>query len=99
MTFMRAKVIAFYLIVVLGAVVILTLGVVTDQAGVIAMLAPFGIGMGLLSFFVRCPTCHKSVFWTERRRTVGVSVGFSHPWPETVCSRCGTVLISDPADV
>ena len=50
------------------------------------------LSAGAVSFFVRCPKCGKSVFSTERRRNVGMSIGYMHIWPETICSRCRTPL-------
>jgi hypothetical protein len=52
---------------------------------------------------VRCQTCGKPVTRRELSadtRSVAPWSGsaFVTPWPETVCSRCGTVLISSKPD-
>ena len=42
---------------------------------------------GALGLFIRCPNCGKPVFIRERN-----GIRFSAPWPEHICSRCGTDL-------
>jgi ribosomal protein L32 len=45
---------------------------------------------------IKCPSCGKSVFNHERRRTLGFSIGYwSILQPERVCSRCGFRLRND----
>jgi hypothetical protein len=43
----------------------------------------------------RCPTCGKSVYFTERRRTMGFSIGYTRMRAERICSRCATRLLED----
>jgi ribosomal protein S27AE len=52
---------------------------------------------GIARASTRCPTCGKSVFIVERRRTIGISLGYARLAAERVCSRCGGMLLDYPS--
>jgi len=54
----------------------------SDISFVVATI--FFLGLGSISFLIRCPNCGKGVF---------VRGQFVVPWPNSVCTRCGSVLI------
>ncbi len=58
-----------------------------------ALLTVIPVAVG--QFLIGCPTRGKNVFRVERGRAVGMSVGYYDFQAERVCSRCGTVLMSD----
>jgi nicotinamidase/pyrazinamidase len=78
-----------YAFSIVGGVV--AMGLAAQHRNPLPLLAWLAI-FGLASFFIRCPKCGKTVFFTERRRTMGFSIGHTRVWPERVCSRCGTKL-------
>jgi len=53
------------------------------------MSTAYFVGLGFTSFLIRCKKCGKGVFVRE---WFGASL-FVVPWPNSVCTRCGTVLI------
>jgi endogenous inhibitor of DNA gyrase (YacG/DUF329 family) len=56
---------------------------------IVAFLVFFAFGLAV--WFVRCPTCKKPVLVREKS-----SFRYTLPFPEVVCSRCGTKLVGAP---
>ena len=59
------------------------------------LLTSYFVLLGLMSFYIRCPNCRKGVFVRE---LWGAPL-FVVPWPNALCTRCGTVLFGPGSDL
>jgi uncharacterized protein YbaR (Trm112 family) len=86
--------IRFYLILFWAPVVLALIGVLfvdrSDLISSIFIIESIVVFVVVLTMLV-CPVCAKSLYIRENH-TGRVKIRFSAPWPETVCSRCGTDL-------
>ena len=90
---LRDRIILVNVATVLGGLAALGLAMFfTSALPLFIWLVLGGLAQLLLT---KCPTCGKSVFFTERRRTMGFSIGYTRMCAERVCSRCGTRLLED----
>jgi hypothetical protein len=89
---LQQKVTAVYVIAFFGGAVAFGLAAEynTPLPGFVWLVAG-----GLATMLARSPRCGKSVFWAERRRTLGLSIGHTRFTPERVYSRCGAMPFED----
>jgi hypothetical protein len=52
------------------------------------LMMAFFLAIGLVIWRIQCPVCAKPIILRE-----GSRFGIATPFPEIVCSRCGTILI------
>lgn len=90
---LRQKIIMVQWLTILGAILAIGLAAnLNTPLPMLVWLVVCGLASRLLTI---CPTCSKSVFQVERRRTMGFSIGYAQPWAERVCSRCGSTLFKN----
>lgn len=77
------KVIVFEMCLLGGMVVFLATDISPGWAAV------YFLALGFASFLIRCPNCKKGVFVRDWH---GYAL-FAVPWPNVICTRCGTTLV------